>query len=885
MKKLFFFRSSALDGVNNTQISQQAKEKNVDRENTSILDKTRSKKKVIETHSSNDKPTLRRSLSFSSGSLYDGWAGQTNCQDESRSPCGGNNGQPKKSNRNSSRRALTPERLSHAKFSGIDGVENSHKVGNGVNGFSSTFQPRLGSHDSSSNCSSNVSSKVLDRYIDGEQQGVQVPARPQNKTLASQLDVKKQKPKTQSLVETRGSQLQELMENSFRNESPRKVAKRVVERLSQTRLLPPKSKKEYDADTPITIEDIYSGNATAFSGSYLDGTSHKDYLMDVLNEVTSENNEKIPSLQERKIFSGYKFNAKDSDIDLIRKYKDSEERVVVLSEDFEEQTFFQSRGFNVPTLIQKIRSLTEEKLQIAREVSSALQCHITERASSREEMRLLRTELDSQKQRLEDEKNELQYSLEKELDRRTSEWSLKLERYHAEEHRLRDRVRELAEQNVSLQREVSSFSEKEVDNKSRISYLENQLNELIGRLEEQSGENQNLQKSLSELKEKYRIVQEDQDCLRRNCEEKVKECKDLHRSITRLQRTCSEQEKTIDGLRLFCEEINKKRSAEEFDNQLIKARVEHIRLVGNECALRREVESYRHEVDHLRHENINLLNRLKGGGQDATFRLDQELLNRVNCLQTQGILLVKESTLVCEKLLEYTKCTVDGGSQGQFVIETDIKLQGFKRGLENLSRSLQNVSFVLNEKSKFQTCGLENKTHQSDDHQKFELGLKSETLLTSLLREKLYNQELDMEQLHAELATAVRGNDMLKCELQNARDNLSCATLKTKNLELQVIKKDENIKKLENDLDECIKELTAVKGILPKVTHERDMLWEDVKQYSENNMLLNSENNVLKKRIETLDEEVLVKEGQISILKDALDKPIDLLSSPREFLV
>ncbi|VFQ62890.1 unnamed protein product [Cuscuta campestris] len=873
MKKLFFFKSSAPSGANSTQISPQAKEKQVDRETPGTLDKTKTKKKVSENHSLGDRPSLGRSLSFSSGSLYDGWGVQMDSQDQSRSPCGGNNAHPKKSNRNSSRRALTPERLYRGKSYGIDGVEDNYKVGNGLHGYGSSFQQYLDSHDSSSNCSSNVSSKVLDRYIDGEQEGMQQHARSQNIVPASQPNFRKQKPKSQSLGETRGPQLQDLIENGFKNESPRKLAKRVVERLSQSRFLPPKSKNEYDVHNPITIEDIYNGNTSGLPLSYLDGTSQKSFLIDGVNEATSEHSKNIPSFQERKIFSG----EEDSDIELIRKYKEAEKQVAVLSEDIEEQTFLHSRGLSIPTLIQKIRSLTEEKLQMARDTASALQCQIAERASAREELKLLRAELDSQKQRLEAEKNELQFSMEKELDRRSSEWSLKLERFHVEEHMLRDRVRELAEQNVFLQREVSSFSEKEVDTKSRISYLENQLEELKRISEEQREENQNLQKNLSKLKEKHKAAQEDLDCIRRNCEEKVKECKDLHRSITRLQRTCSEQEKTIDGLRLYYEEINKKRSAEEFDNQLIKSRVEHIRLVGNECALRKEVESYKLEVDQLRHENINLLNRLKGVGQDATFRLDQELLNRVNCLQTQGILMLKESTILSEKLLEYTKSTVDGGSQGQFVIETDIKLQGFKRGLENLARSLQNVSFVLHEKSKSETSILENRTRQSDDHQKFECELKSEILLTSLLREKLYNQELDMEQLHAELATSIRGKDMINCELQNARDNLSCAIHKAKNLELQIIKKDENIHKLENDLDECIKELAVVKGILPKVTQERDMLWAEVKKYSENNMLLDSENNMLKKKIETLDEEVLLKEGQITILKDAFGKPLDLL--------
>ena len=48
------------------------------------------------------------------------------------------------------------------------------------------------------------------------------------------------------------------------------------------------------------------------------------------------------------------------------------------------------------------------------------------------------------------------------------------------------------------------------------------------------------------------------------------------------------------------------------------------------------------------------------------------------------------------------------------------------------------------------------------------------------------------------------------------------------------------------------------------------MLWERVKQCSEENMLLSAEVNILKKKIEVLEEDLLLKEGQITILKDSL---------------
>ena len=96
-----------------------------------------------------------------------------------------------------------------------------------------------------------------------------------------------------------------------------------------------------------------------------------------------------------------------------------------------------------------------------------------------------------------------------------------------------------------------------------------------------------------------------------------------------------------------------------------------------------------------------------------------------------------------------------------------------------------------------------------------------------------------------------------------------------------MLKKDESINQLQSDLQESRKELTIMQGILPQVSDTRDHLWEQVKQYSEQNMLLNSEVNVLKKKIEDFEEDILLKEGQITSLKHWLcNKRIDILGCP-----
>ncbi|KAF9623604.1 hypothetical protein IFM89_003394 [Coptis chinensis] len=61
--------------------------------------------------------------------------------------------------------------------------------------------------------------------------------------------------------------------------------------------------------------------------------------------------------------------------------------------------------------------------------------------------------------------------------------------------------------------------------------------------------------------------------------------------------------------------------------------------------------------------------------------------------------------------------------------------------------------------------------------------LKAEVLVTAALREKLFTKDLEIDQLQAELATASRGHDILRCE---ALDAISSMSHKMKDLELQV---------------------------------------------------------------------------------------------------
>ncbi|TYI23953.1 hypothetical protein ES332_A06G200900v1 [Gossypium tomentosum] len=601
--------------------------------------------------------------------------------------------------------------------------------------------------------------KVIDCYIDGERQPERYKCRDCSKRNIGNGGgrllprVRNASPS----YPTGGAEeknMSDSVESGFEHESPQMIKKNVIGRLSQTHAIPISSSKEFDCCIPITTEGLYDG---------------------CLNRCPD--------------FSSLDFaseTVEDTDKELQRRTKEAEARILFLSEALEKESFLRDSGFAVSSLIQTVRHLMEEKINVTLEVLELLRSRIADRACARQELRMVRAEFELQTKKIEKEKHVIKLGLEKELDRRLSDWSLKLEKYQSEEQRLRERARELVEHNVSLQREVSTFNEKETRNRSIVTYSAEQFKSLSMKVENLSNENEDLRKNLSQF----------------------------------------EQEKMIEGLRQgYHDKIDKKKSGEKNEGKVKKLQMEQIRLTGVELSLRRELESCRLEVDSLRHENIDLWNSLNGTTNDIgglTFKLDKEIQNRICCLQDQGLSMLNESTHLSSKLIEFIKGkaihnqlrVTQQGLDCQFLIESDMKVWGFKRRIQNLARNLETISTLVHEKSSSVASNshltsmnpdVPTKLNKRSSEELTRTEIKTERLLTSLLREKLYSKELEVEQLQAEVSAAVRGNDILRCEVQNAMDNISCLTHRLKDLGLQMLKKYEIESRLRTDIQESRK--------------------------------------------------------------------------------
>ncbi|KAF8108308.1 hypothetical protein N665_0111s0022 [Sinapis alba] len=618
----------------------------------------------------------------------------------------------------------------------------------------------------SSTCSSNLSTHVLDRFIDGEEEhhsnqkiGSSSHSNHSGSVKGRRLPPRVQSPSPLSY---------HVQENCMEDASARSLSRSVMERLSHNT-----HGKSKDLDVVVNLVPL-SEHKEPVNGYYR-------------NDHHAEQQQEL-FLHRENMHVGTNQVCKEGELE--KKYKEAQKRVKLLSQHLEDQKFRSEGDFDVSSLVD------EEKVSLALEVLTQLRSQMDERASAKEEIKRAKTDSEWHIKRLEKEKSELQFELEKELDRRSIEWTSKLESFQMEEKRLRERVRELAEHNVSLQREVSTFHEKETERIDMIRNMEEKVKELSATAEETRQENVYLMQNLSKLQESYTVTTEDLDCVRRKFEDKEMECKELHKSVTRLLRTCGEQEKTIQGLRDSLSEETKKQPSEKHEEMVKKLQMEEqIRLTGVEFSLRKEVESMKLEADSLRVENVCLRNNYD---TVTTFKLDNEMKMRVCLLQDQGLLMLNESTQLCYKLLKFIKERLSedmpNGLSEQFLIESEMNVHGIRRGTESLKRSLQTVNSLLLEKANEIASNSESSRSSEPNNQSVEkllrAELREETLVTSLLREKLYSKEQEIEQLQAEVAAGVRGNEVLQREIQNVLDSLSINTHQLKDLNIQVLHKE-----------------------------------------------------------------------------------------------
>jgi hypothetical protein len=399
----------------------------------------------------------------------------------------------------------------------------------------------------------------------------------------------------------------------------------------------------------------------------------------------------------------FALEAQETDDKLLQRAKEVEERFIALSGYSYDLNMSRYKRLSSNEMFQMLQCLIEDRRQLADELSSQIKARLTERFNAKERYKQSMKELDIRTRKLEKEKTEIQSGLEREIDRRSDDWSARLLRFQSEEERLRERVRELAEKNVSFQRELTSLEANRVDASEKVASLEKKNITLTDELEKVRKEHHNLHNSSVELHAQFTKAAEEKGHIRGFLKDKECHNKALHQVVARLQTICNEQEKTIAGLRQgFSAELDEE-SAGCSSQRKSRMQIELIRLTGVEQKLRSEVQSHRLEVESLRQENIALLNRLQStenGSSFSSIRLGQEIQARVDNLQIQGLSLLDKTSQLCTKLLDLVKCRRHENEHDRDIDALDytLELQSIKGGIENMKRSLRAINAVLAEK-------------------------------------------------------------------------------------------------------------------------------------------------------------------------------------------
>jgi chromosome segregation ATPase len=388
---------------------------------------------------------------------------------------------------------------------------------------------------------------------------------------------------------------------------------------------------------------------------------------------------------------------------LLQKVKEVESRFLLSSGNKYEYSMLREKQLNSNEMFQLIQHLTEDRKQLAHELSSQIKARVEERFAAKEQYKQSKGALDARTRRLEKEKSEVQVNLEREMDRRSQDWADRILKFQSEEERLHERVRELAEQNISFQREVTFLERNKSDASAKVASLELQNIKLNDELEKLRCKHDDLQNSSADLHARFNEVTEEKDHLRGYLKDKEDENRALHKVITRLQTTSNEQERTITSLRQgYRSELDK--SVECNGDRVNKLQLELIRLTGVEQKLRGEVRSCHLEVESLRQENIALLNRLQSAGNGSSIsliRLDQELQAIVDKLQTQGLSLLDKISQLCTKLLDMKQKRHGNEPSSDIDVLTvtgyTFEYQSIKGRIEGLKRSLQTVNSILSE--------------------------------------------------------------------------------------------------------------------------------------------------------------------------------------------
>ncbi|CAM6030448.1 unnamed protein product [Sphagnum balticum] len=393
--------------------------------------------------------------------------------------------------------------------------------------------------------------------------------------------------------------------------------------------------------------------------------------------------------------------------------------------------------------------------------------------------------------------------------------------------------------------------------------------------------------------------------LRDVCVQKEEEKRNLQGLVNGLQELCMNHEKSINGLRqalknklllLPEDELGGSCSAMPRNHELHR---ELYRLSGVEVGLRRELESAKREIALLRCENQSLIARLRAGhereaARACAKRLDQELRAQLRRSQAQVTALQEKYDLLASRLRLAMRHR-PRSSRKELLMQEDNKT--LRLELARTRRSLQVEEILLLQS--VPTAAIKRRKDQSsscwdllvlqEDDPRCEHGNNNNmtaldltgTTATHLaaassnnceesmmlLQEYALTLEEDLRQSQAHCTLLLQEQEELRLERYELVCSLADSYLRLSELEKELNSRVELMKELEVDLDRSTLQIQQNRKELSLVTRERDELRKEGEIMSREALHMSLEVELLRRRLRQLDEELLLKDGQISILR------------------
>ncbi|KAI5063305.1 hypothetical protein GOP47_0021852 [Adiantum capillus-veneris] len=487
----------------------------------------------------------------------------------------------------------------------------------------------------------------------------------------------------------------------------------------------------------------------------------------------------------------------------------------------------------------EIRKLRKEKKELALELAQEIRARISEQNVAVDQLRHMKIETEGKVSAIEKDKDSVQESLEKELERRANEWAAKLEKMKAEEKKLRERVKDLAEDKAELQKVVSSFKEKEADWRMESAQFESHISTLKQRLKASDIEMARQMHASAGTLERIKASDDELETLAQRNSYLEIENSEIQKEMTRLRRICNDQEMTIEGLwQELDEAVNG--SFDCRSESLLRLQRELLRLAGVEQELRSEITVVHAELTHLKQER----KATHAGIPAEILKLNHELQDGVDKLQSRAVDLQEENKKLTLSLRAAIRARRDA--------ERTLKL--FQ--LKEVNQAGENLIAADTMHDKKGT--LEGKNSSKD--------IVLEEYL-KVLNSKLQLRETELKRLDEEILEILNSRESLQMEVDDLHEKLLIANQRIRELEREGDKKEIALEVLRTDAESHSKELTNLQNELSVSRGQREELQKEAEDMSKEALRLTLELNATKKAVEKLEEEVMLKEGQISILR------------------